>query len=57
MGNLIRSLNRLQQTKEVTNVEIIFAFVVALLALLGLDIAALSWGADSRPNMADDHRR
>ena len=37
--------------------EAIFALIVAIVALLGLDIAALAWGADSRQGMADDHTR
>jgi hypothetical protein len=37
--------------------EAIFALIVAIVALLGLDIAAMRWGADSRPGMADDHTR
>jgi hypothetical protein len=37
--------------------EFIFAFAIALIAFLGLDIAAVAWGADSRPGMADDHLR
>jgi hypothetical protein len=37
--------------------EAILALIVAIVAFIGLDIAALSWGADSRPGMADDHRR
>jgi hypothetical protein len=37
--------------------EAIFALVVAVVAILGLDAAAIGWGADSRPSMADDHVR
>jgi hypothetical protein len=37
--------------------EAIFALVVAVVAILGLDAAAIGWGSDSRPAMADDHRR
>ena len=37
--------------------ELVFALAVALIAFLGLDIAAMTWGADSRPGMADDHLR
>ena len=37
--------------------EALFALVAALVALLGLDLAAIRWGADSRPGMVDDHRR
>jgi hypothetical protein len=33
------------------------AIIAALVALIGLDIAAVQWGADSRPGMIDDHRR
>jgi hypothetical protein len=33
------------------------AIVAALVALIGLDIAATQWGADSRPGMVDDHCR
>jgi hypothetical protein len=37
--------------------DAIFALFVIITALVGLDIAAAGWGADSRPGMADDHRR
>ena len=37
--------------------EAIFALIVAIVAFIGLDAAAIGWGADSRPGMADDHRR
>jgi hypothetical protein len=37
--------------------ELIFALVIALVAFIGLDIAAVTFGADSRPGMADDHVR
>ena len=37
--------------------EAIVAIVVVVVALLGFDLAALRWGADSRPGMADDHAR
>jgi hypothetical protein len=37
--------------------ELIIALAIALIAFLGLDIAAVTWGADSRPGMADDHLR
>ncbi len=37
--------------------EAIFALIVAIVAFIGLDVAAIGWGADSRPGMADDHRR
>ncbi|HEV8546573.1 MAG TPA: hypothetical protein VGQ64_09785 [Candidatus Limnocylindrales bacterium] len=34
-----------------------FVALLAIIVLLGLDLAAISWGADSRPGLADDHRR
>jgi hypothetical protein len=37
--------------------EAFFALIVALIALVGIDLAAASWGADSRPGMVDDHQR
>ena len=37
--------------------ELIFALVIAIVAFIGLDIAAVAFGADSRPGMADDHAR
>jgi hypothetical protein len=37
--------------------EAIFAIVIIVVALLGLDVAAIRFGADSRPAMADDHGR
>ena len=37
--------------------EAIFAIIVVAVALLGLDVAAIRFGADSRPAMADDHGR
>ena len=37
--------------------EAIVALVVAVVAFLAFDLAALRWGADSRPGMADDHAR
>jgi hypothetical protein len=33
------------------------AIITALVAIIGLDLAAIHWGADSRPGMTDDHRR
>ena len=33
------------------------ALVVAVVALIGLDLEAVRWGADSRPGMVDDHQR
>ena len=37
--------------------EAIFALVTAVVALIGLNLAATGWGADSRPGMVDDHQR
>lgn len=37
--------------------ELIFALVIAIVAFIGLDIAAVTFGVDSRPGMADDHAR
>jgi hypothetical protein len=37
--------------------ELIIALTIAVVAFLGLDIAAIAFGADSRPGMADDHAR
>lgn len=37
--------------------EVLFAVAIAVIAVLGLDLAASVWGVDSRPGLADDHRR
>jgi nitrogen fixation-related uncharacterized protein len=37
--------------------EAIFALVVAVVAVVGIDLAAVAWGVDSRPGMVDDHQR
>ena len=37
--------------------DVVFAIVAAVVALIGLDIAANFSGADSRPGMVDDHQR
>jgi hypothetical protein len=37
--------------------EVIAVLFIAVAGLLGLDVAALAWGADSRPTIGDDHRR
>jgi hypothetical protein len=37
--------------------EALIAIFVALVALIGIDLAAVAWGADSRPGMLDDHTR
>jgi hypothetical protein len=43
--------------QEVPEMEALVAIVAALVALIGLDLAATLWGVDSRPGMVDDHRR
>ena len=37
--------------------EAFFALIVVLVSSIGLGLAAVEWGADSRPGMADDHQR
>ena len=37
--------------------EALFALVVTILALVGLDLAAITWGVDSRESVGDDHAR
>jgi hypothetical protein len=37
--------------------EAFAVLIIAVVAFLGLDLAAAAWGVDSRPGMADDHRR
>jgi hypothetical protein len=37
--------------------EAIVMFVILIVALMGLDVAALTWGADSRGTLPDDHAR
>jgi hypothetical protein len=37
--------------------EAFLALIVAIVAIIGLDVAAAGWGADSRPGMVDDHQR
>ncbi len=37
--------------------EAFIALVITIAGLVSLDLAADRWGADSRPGMADDHRR
>ena len=37
--------------------DALFAIVVAIVALIGVDIAANLSGTDSRPGMLDDHQR
>jgi hypothetical protein len=37
--------------------EIIVIFAIIIVGLMGLDVAALNWGADSRGSLPDDHAR
>ena len=37
--------------------EIIVALAILIVGLIGLDAAALTWGADSRGSLPDDHAR
>jgi hypothetical protein len=37
--------------------EALVALVIAVISVIGLDFAAVQWGADSRPGMTDDHQR
>ena len=37
--------------------DALIALVVILMALVGLDLAAVTWGVDSRESIGDDHAR
>jgi len=37
--------------------EAIIIFTILIVSLMGLDAAALNWGADSRGSLPDDHAR
>ena len=37
--------------------EAFVTLVFAVISVIGLNFAALQWGADSRPGMTDDHQR
>ena len=37
--------------------DALIALVATLVALVGLDLAAITWGVDSREPMRDDHAR
>jgi hypothetical protein len=37
--------------------EFIIMLAILIAGLMGLDVAALNWGADSRDGMPDDHVR
>lgn len=44
-------------TERKDTMEPFIIFAVAIGGLLAFDLAALRWGADSRPGLTDDHRR
>jgi hypothetical protein len=37
--------------------DALITLVAILVGLVGLDLAALNWGADSRESIGDDHHR
>lgn len=37
--------------------EALIVFIVIIASLVGLDLAASTWGVDSRPSLRDDHNR
>jgi hypothetical protein len=37
--------------------EFIVVLAILIVALMGFDVAALNWGADSRGTLPDDHAR
>lgn len=37
--------------------DALIALVAMLVAFVGLDLAAVNWGADSRDSIGDDHAR
>lgn len=37
--------------------DALFALFIVVAGLVGLDLAAVNWGTDSRDSMADDHVR
>ena len=37
--------------------EFVVMFTILIIGLMGLDVAALNWGADSRDSLPDDHTR
>jgi hypothetical protein len=38
-------------------VDVLSALLVIVISLVGLDLAAVSWGVDSRDSIGDDHVR
>jgi len=40
-----------------TDMDTLFIWFIVIAALLAFDLGALTWGADSRPRLPDDHRR
>jgi hypothetical protein len=45
------------RTAGATDMEFIVMIIVLIVALAALDGSSLRWGADSRPQIADDHAR
>ena len=37
--------------------EALIVFIVIIASLVGLDLAAITWGVDSRPSLGDDRAR
>jgi nitrogen fixation-related uncharacterized protein len=37
--------------------EALIVLIVIITSLVGLDLAAITWGVDSRPSLRDDHNR
>lgn len=37
--------------------EAIIMFMILIVGLMGLDVAALNWGSDTRDSLPDDHAR
>jgi hypothetical protein len=49
--------NRLRSRRRESPMEAIFALMFIVAGLVGLDVAALRWGSDSRDPIGDDHTR
>jgi hypothetical protein len=43
--------------QEEPDMEALAALVAIIAAIVGIDLMAVLWGADSRPGMTDDHAR
>jgi len=48
---------RLFRRRRESPMEALITFAAILIGLLGLDVAALRWGVDSRDSLPDDHTR